>query len=257
MPAPLQDVQSHLRGVGELQEEDLVARDVADGRGVVAAGQDVEAVEAHPESGVVGGGDDAPRVPVVVHVPAPGERFVGHAHAVLGGEVGERRELRCGEVVVVHRVGADVGADEQGRRPELLHDGELVRRAAQVARELLLGHRLEVAEGLVEVDGEPEVLGPQPDLARRPRAADEVVLEDLDAVEAGPGDRRELLVQGAAERDGRDRPTHARPPRPAPAGRRARAGPSRTSRRSARARRAPGRRTNGRGRRGRRPARCR
>ena len=58
--APLQDVHRQLGGVGELQEEDLVARDLRDACRVVAAGQDVEAVEADADVGRVDQAD--PRV---------------------------------------------------------------------------------------------------------------------------------------------------------------------------------------------------
>ena len=44
--APRQRVHAQQRGIGELHEEDLFSRDVADRTGVMAQGQDVEAVQA-------------------------------------------------------------------------------------------------------------------------------------------------------------------------------------------------------------------
>ena len=49
MPAPGQHVHAQQRRVGQLQEEDLLARYLFDRRRIVAAGQDVEAVQADPD----------------------------------------------------------------------------------------------------------------------------------------------------------------------------------------------------------------
>ena len=87
VPAPAERVHRQLRGVRELDEEDLVARDVADGVRGVTAGQDVEAVEARPHGEVVGELGDAPRTSVVVDVASPGQGLERHPHVV------RRREL--------------------------------------------------------------------------------------------------------------------------------------------------------------------
>jgi hypothetical protein len=68
----------------------------------------------------------------------------------------------------------------------------------------------EVAEGLVQLHREPQVLDAAADLGRCRGAGDEVVLEDLDAVEAGRGGGGELLLEPAAEADGGDRRSHGR-----------------------------------------------
>ena len=44
--APRQRVHVQQRGVGQLQEEDLLTGDVVDRAGIVAEGEDVEAVQA-------------------------------------------------------------------------------------------------------------------------------------------------------------------------------------------------------------------
>ena len=99
---------------------------------------------------------DPPRVVVVAHVAPPGERLVGDPDPVRGGALGQLAQLRGGERVVVDRVRRDVGADQHRVGAELLHDRELRLRAPQVGGEALLGHRLEVAQRLVERDLEPE-----------------------------------------------------------------------------------------------------
>jgi hypothetical protein len=99
----------------------------------------------------------------------------------------------------------DRGADQHRADAELCHDLELVRGPAQVRPQHLVRNALEVAERLVELDPQPELDRPLADLSRCQRAADEVVLEQLDAVEPDLGRRGQLLLQRAAERDRRDR----------------------------------------------------
>ena len=137
--APLQDVHRQMRRVGELQEEDPLARDRVDRGQVGAAREDVERVQAGAERGVVGGLDDPPRVVVLADVAAPGQRLVGDLQAALVGARRERVELLGGERVVVDRVRRDVRADQDRVDAELLHDVELGLGAAQVALELRCG----------------------------------------------------------------------------------------------------------------------
>ena len=67
----------------------------------------------------------------------------------------------------------------------------------------------EVAKRLVEVDAEAAVAAIVSKVGRRPREVDEVVLEDLDRVEARGRDRVELLVERSGQRDGGDALAHA------------------------------------------------
>ena len=128
------------------------------------AREDVEAVEADAERGVIGRLHEPPGVVVLADVAAPRERLVGDAEPARRGPLGEQPQLLGGERVVVDRVGRDVRADEDLVGPEVLHHVELRLRPAQVALELIGRHRLEVAERLVEVDGEAEVVGQLADL---------------------------------------------------------------------------------------------
>ena len=217
MAAPLQHVHDQVRRVRELEEEDLLGRDVADPGRVPAAREDVERVQAGAEARVVAGLRDPPRVVVVAHVAPPGKRLVGDADAVRAGALGQRAQLGGGEIVVVDRLRGDVRAHQQHSRAQLVHDLELGLGAPEVRREPLLGHRLEVPQGLVHGDLEPERVGAPADLRGPFRRGDEVRLEQLDGVEARGRRGRELVVERAAEADGGDRP--ARPfshPRAAP-----------------------------------------
>ncbi len=206
--APLEDVHGEPGRVGELEEEDLLAGDVLDAPRVAPPGEDVEAVQAGAERRMPGGLDDAPGVVVGADVPAPGERLVGDADAEVLGEVREPGELPGGEGVVVHGERGDAGADQHGAGAEPAHQLELVPGPAQGAGELLGGGGLHVPHRLVQVDGQAEVGAAVADLLRGEGAGQQVVLEDLHAVEPGPGGGVQLLGEGAAEGDGGDGRTH-------------------------------------------------
>ena len=206
--APLQHVHHQPRRVGELQEEDPFSGDLGEPRQVAPDRQDVKGVQAGPERGMVGGRDDVPGVRVVVDVPAPGERLIGHAQPALPRTRREQVQVLGGQRVVVDRRGRDVRADQHGRRAELLHHVELGLRPAQVG----LRDGLEVAERLVEVDREAERLGPRTHGGGGERRVDEVGLEELDAVEARGRRGGQLLLERAAQAHGRDRASHQRAP---------------------------------------------
>ncbi len=104
VPAPLEHVHAQFRGVGELEEEQLVGIDGVQPGQVVAPGEHVEAVQAQPEGGMVGAPDDLGRVPPGVDVPAPRQRLVGDAESACGGPLGEGVQMFGGEVVVVDGV---------------------------------------------------------------------------------------------------------------------------------------------------------
>ncbi len=169
---------------------------------VAAAREDVERVEADAEGGVIGRLDDPPRVLVVVHVAAPGERLVGDPQAA------RRRRARPARAAGRPRAssssiasGADARADEHRVGAERLHDVELRLRAAQVAIEHRRRHGLEVAKRLVERDLQAERLARAAHLGRGQRRADQVRLEQLDRVEAGR--RRRPRASPPACRSGR------------------------------------------------------
>ena len=199
VPGPLQHVHGQHRCVGQLQEEDLLARHAADSRGIRAAGEDVKAVEAHAERRMAGRPDDLPRVLVLADMPAPGQRLVGDHQAARRGPLGQSVEVLGGQGVVADRVRGHVGADQHGVRAQALHDVELALRPLEVGREAVGRHRLEVAEGLVELDRQAQVRRLPADPLGRERRVDQVALEDLHALESGLRDRGQLLRQRATD----------------------------------------------------------
>ena len=193
MPAPLEHVHVEQGRVGHLQEADPVAGHPVQRGAVVTPGQQVEGVDGERDRRVVGTSYDVPGVADAVQVPAPGERLEGDRDAVPGRELADPVQLLGGEVAVVEGVGADVRAGEERRHPELAHHLELGPDPVQHRVEPFRGHRLEVADRLEQVDGQPQVGAAARDLARAQRAGDQVVVEELDAVEARRGDRGELV----------------------------------------------------------------
>ena len=163
-----------------------------------------------PRCGWFGERDDLPGLAVALDVAAPGQRLEADAQVPSRRPLGEGVQLRRRALGAGERARRGVRADQQQRRAELLHQVELVLGAVEVLREQLVGHALEVAERLVQVDRQAEVGAHRGELARRRGRMDEVVLEQLDRVEARRGDRRQLLAQGAAQRDRGDGTAHDR-----------------------------------------------
>lgn len=212
VPAPLQHVQRHQRGVRQLQEEDLLAGDVLDSLGVGPAGENVEAVQAGAERGMVGRFDDAPRMVVRTDVPPPRQRLVRDPNPELLCKIGQLTQMVRGERVVVLGERMDAGADEHRVDTEAAHQLELVPGPPQIAVEHLRRHGLDVPHRLIEIDAQPQIRTASPDLLGRERAGQQIVLEDLHPVEAGPRGGGELLGEGPAEGDGGDGGTHGGAP---------------------------------------------
>ena len=152
---------------------------------------------------MAGCGDDPPRVVVLAHVAAPGERLVRDAQATRGGALGQRVQVLGREVVIGDGLGMHGRRDEHRVDAEGLHDVELRLGAPQVALQHRVGHALEVPERLVERDPQAQRARPLADLGGSPRGADEIRFEELDGVEARLGGREELLLERAAQADGR------------------------------------------------------
>ena len=205
---PGQHVHAQQRRVGQLHEEDLLRRDVLDRRRVPAPGEDVEAVQAGAHTGVVGEVHDPLGPLEVVDEPPPRERLVGQAHAVALGQLPEPAQLGGHELVVVDLGRGHVGAHEHGADAQPLHQPELGPGPAQVGGEPLRPHGVGVAEGLVEVQAQAEVRGEPADLLGGGGRDHEVLLEDLDPVEAGRGGGVQLLLEGSREADGGDGRPH-------------------------------------------------
>ncbi|CAB4902540.1 unannotated protein [freshwater metagenome] len=238
VPGPLQDVHRQLRGVGQLQEEQLLLGDGGEAGRVAAARQHVEGVQAQAQSRVVDGADEVPAVVPGGHVGAPGQRLVGDPEPALAGQLGGGVQLGGQLVVVGDRVGRHGRADQHDVHAEGGHDVELRPRPAPVADDGGRVGRVQVAEGLVEVDRQAQVGAVGGQLGRRPRRGDQVGLEHLDAVEPGAGRGDQLVLQRAGQADGGHRPPPGRPvsQRGSPRGPPARRSAPASGRRRARAR---------------------
>ena len=146
---------------------------------------------------MIGAPHDLPGIAKVVDVAAPGQRLVTDTKAPLGRVLAELAKIVRGAVDAAERDGRHVGADQQEVGAELLHQIELAHRAREIARALRLRHALEITERLERADIEIEVLAELCDLARACAEREQIVLENLDRVEASGGDGAELLVEAA------------------------------------------------------------
>ena len=144
---------------------------------------------------MIGPANDLPGVAMVVDVAPPGQRLVADAQTASCRTFAKFAEIIRGAVDPAERKGRDVGANQHQIGAELLHDVELALGAVEGAATLWFRHALEVAEWLEERDRQAGVAHHPPDLARRSVEGQEVVLENLDAVEARRGDRVELLAR--------------------------------------------------------------
>ena len=157
VPAPREHVHREERGVRHLDEEDLVGGDGLDRLGVVPLRQDVEAVEAEADACMVGEAHDASGRLVAVDESAPGERLIGDANTEPLGEVAELPQLGRGELLIPAARRRDVAAQQHGLDAEAIHEGELRRCASKVLLEEVGADALEIAEGLVQVERQPEL----------------------------------------------------------------------------------------------------
>ena len=152
--------------------------------------------------------NQAPRVAVVERVAAPRKRFVSHAHAARGGALAELRQvvdeprtIRDGKRRAIRAEQNEVGA-------ELLHDVELALHPLERPRALLGRHAFEIPKRLEQSAPHAGVADDAADFARACREAEQIVLENLDAVEPGFGDRANLAFERTANGNGSDRSLH-------------------------------------------------
>jgi len=92
---------------------------------------------------------------------APGERLVSDPQSPLASARRGGGELLGEPVDVVNGVRGDRGAHQDRVHAQAGHDVELVLGAAQVAGEALRLRGVQVPEGLVQLDRQPEVGAPR------------------------------------------------------------------------------------------------
>ena len=93
---PVERIHLDQRRVGQLDDENAIARDRPDGVDVDLARQRVKTVEDQTDRRMVGAAHDFPGIAMVIDVTAPGQRFVSHTQSAPSGafaklvEVGRR-----------------------------------------------------------------------------------------------------------------------------------------------------------------------
>ena len=205
MPAPGQHVETKLRRVRKLHQKYLVRRNRLYRGNRKCRRQRVETIENDPNRLVIGAADDLPGVAIVVDVTSPGERLEADAHAMRSRKFAQGVEIRRGAINSPERGRRNIAADQQQIGLQFLHKVELVPCAGEVTGALRLGHALEIAKRLERANGETEVAAELPDVAGASVERQQVILENLDRVEAGAGDGAQLFIKRAAQRDSGDR----------------------------------------------------
>ena len=206
--APLQHVHRQDRCVSHLYEENLVARDVADRARVALQRQGMETVEDHPEGRVVSLAHQVPDLLVGVDVAAPGQRFVTDTQATLASMFGKQAQVVDQHLFIAQGIGLDVAAHQHQVSTQLLHQVELALGAVQVFLQAVAAAAFEITKRLEQGNGNTQVGAHLPHLAGAAGIVEQVIFEDLDAVETGGGDGFELFRQGAAQGHGSDRTLH-------------------------------------------------
>lgn len=208
MAAPVEQVHVDQRRIGQLHDEDLVARNGADRIGVDLARQRVETVENDPDIGVIGTAHHLPGIAVIADMAAPGQCLVTDAHAMFCGQFTELMEIGRSAVDAAERDLRDIRADQHQIGAEFAHDIEFPLSPLEGAGAVRFRHALEIAERLEEGDIKPVIGGKRLHLARGGVIGQEIILENLHAGKAGLGDGRQLFGELAADRHGCDGCAH-------------------------------------------------
>ncbi len=199
MPAPVEKIHVDQGRISQLDDEDLVLRDRTDRIDVDLAGERMKTVENDADIGMIGTPDDFPSVTMIGDVPAPGKRLIADFQPAPGRSLAQFVKIRCGSVDASERNGRDVRADQNEIRPQFLHDVELPLGTVERPRAEWFRHALEIAERLEQGNLQPEITCHPTDIARTSIESEKIVLEDLDAVKAGLGNRLQLLRKFATD----------------------------------------------------------
>ena len=210
MPAQGESVHRDIRCIGKLHEEDAVTLQLGNGARIVLDREGMKAVEDQAEMRMGGLLDEPPRMAEFIDASAPGESLVADAQPAFRCALGGLAKLRRHAFVVIDRALSDIGADEQERRTEFLHQVEFALDAIEVAQEKIVGDALEIAEGLEKANLQPAVGREQPHLLRRAVEEQKIVFENFDGIEARRRRRLELFRQRSAQGDRGDRSAHGK-----------------------------------------------
>ena len=131
VPAPRQLVHGQSWCVGNLHQENAVARNGRQRAKIGLAGKNVKRIETQTHRFVIGATDNLPAVSVVVDMPTPRQRLVGDADTVFGGVFAESREVVGGPVDSTERPGRCRAAHHEQGTAERRCEIELASRAIE------------------------------------------------------------------------------------------------------------------------------
>jgi hypothetical protein len=169
----------------------------------------VEGIEHKSDGRVIRAAHHFPCVAMIGHVAAPGQRLIANAQASLARPVPKLVEIQGGAIDPAKCGGRHIGADEHEIGPEGLHDVELAFGTVECAPALRLRQSFKIPERLEHCDLKPGVADHPAHFCGPGRVGQEIVLENLDAIEPGRRNGPQLFSEVAGQRHGSDtRPQH-------------------------------------------------
>lgn len=161
---------------------------------------------------MVGLANDVPDLLISIDVPAPGQGFVADPQATAAGALGQQAQVVHQDLPVADTVGGGIAAHQHQVGAQFLHQVELALGTFQVALQAVAAAAFEVAKGLEQGDGDAQVRAHLADFPGAAVVVEQVVLENLHAVETGGGNGFELFRQGTAQGDGGNGTLHVSTP---------------------------------------------
>jgi hypothetical protein len=158
----------------------------------------VEGIEHQSDRWMIRAPHDFPGITVIMDVPSPGKSFEGYAHAPFCSALSEFMEIGRRPLDPAEGIRRDVAAYHKEVAAELFHDVELAFGSGEYLGSLRFWHAFEVAERLERDRLEPEAFDHAPRFSRCAIEGQEIVLEDLHAVELRGRDGLDLLAEGSA-----------------------------------------------------------
>src|SRR5438046_8592504 len=208
MPAPWQRVRLQQWRIPELYEEDFCRIDFAQAIDGDVAREGMEAIQNEANRRVPHFTDDGPRLPVVGNVAPPSKRLESNPQASRTSPLPELAKVVHNSTAIVARRRRHIGTHEQQRRPKLVHQIELSFDAFEGSAALRFRQPLEIAEWLKARTRESQIAHQRSYFRGRAPERQEIVLEDLDDLEARVMDSRQLGIEAATDRARYNRHSH-------------------------------------------------